>query len=132
MLNLRRKSQYELQFKKWQFRKNRTAGEWKIVAHKLMKRKLKHKETEVILNGKFINPKKLSKETRRYGSISTGIEHFPPGMHLYVSLDFVFSPRIKVYPHKPLRASLYAPRHQCVPDLYQSQHSPDISIQLEI
>ncbi|KAE9367125.1 ankyrin, partial [Stipitochalara longipes BDJ] len=73
------KSQYELQFKRWQFRKNRTAGEWKIVARKIADRKNKHKESEVVLNGKPINPKKLRKETLRYGSMSTALQIHPPG-----------------------------------------------------
>ncbi|PMD66637.1 ankyrin, partial [Hyaloscypha bicolor E] len=72
------KSQYELQFKKWHFRKNRTAGEWKIVARKLAERKNKHKESEIVLNGKPINPKKLRKETLRYGSMSTSVQIHPP------------------------------------------------------
>jgi hypothetical protein len=76
---MRSKSQYELHFKKWQFRKNRTAGEWKIVARKLRERKNQRKESEVVLNGKAINPKKLRKETLRYGSMSTPIQIHPPG-----------------------------------------------------
>ncbi|KAN0098195.1 Ankyrin repeat-containing domain protein [Hyaloscypha variabilis] len=73
------KSQYELQFKKWQFRKNRTADEWKIVARKLAERKNEHKESEVVLNGNLINPKKLRKETLRYGSMSKAIQIHPLG-----------------------------------------------------
>ncbi|KAH8684351.1 ankyrin repeat-containing domain protein [Tricladium varicosporioides] len=71
------KSQYELQFKKWRFRKNRTAEEWKIVAHKLAERKKEHKKSEVVLNGSLINPKKLRKETLRYRPLPTEIEVFP-------------------------------------------------------
>lgn len=73
------KSQYELQFKKWGFRKNRTADEWDIVARKLAGRKRKHKESEVFLNGNLINPKKLRKETLRHRSMSTAMEILPPG-----------------------------------------------------
>ncbi|PMD41131.1 ankyrin [Hyaloscypha variabilis F] len=73
------KSQYELQFKKWQFRKNRTADEWKIIARKLAERENEHKETEVVLNGNLINPKKLRKETLRYGSMSKAIQIHPLG-----------------------------------------------------
>jgi hypothetical protein len=66
------KAQYELQFKKWNFRKNRTAEEWKIVAHKITKRESEHKNSEVLVNGSLINPKKLRKETLRYRSRSGG------------------------------------------------------------
>ncbi|KAF4633915.1 hypothetical protein G7Y89_g4202 [Cudoniella acicularis] len=64
----RSKAQYELQFKKWNFRKNQTAEEWKILAHKIVKRKREQKDSEVSFNGKLISPKKLRKETLRYGS----------------------------------------------------------------
>jgi len=79
MLNLRRKSQYELQFKKWQFRKNRTASEWNIVARKLAKRKDEYKESEVVLNGNLLDPKKLRKETLRYKFMSNAMQMLPPG-----------------------------------------------------
>ena len=75
----RRKAQYELQFKKWRFRKNRTAEEWRIVAQKLTERKQKRKESEVVLYGKPISSKKLKKETLRYGSILKASEFPPPG-----------------------------------------------------
>jgi hypothetical protein len=72
------KAQYELQFKKWNFRKNRTAEEWKIVAHKITQRERKRKNSEVLVNGNPINPKKLRKETLRYKSRSGGTEiRFP-------------------------------------------------------
>jgi hypothetical protein len=90
MLNPIRKSQYELQFKKWQFRKNRTAEEWKIIAHKLTERKKEHKESEVVLNGNLINPKKLKKETLRYGPLSAATELLPPGRQLHICVNFEF------------------------------------------
>ncbi len=78
-LNPRRKSQYELQFKKWKFRKNCTAAEWKIIAHKVKERKEGRKESEVLLHGNLINPKKLRKETLRYGSLSEPSNFLPSG-----------------------------------------------------
>jgi len=123
MLNLRRKSQYELQFKKWQFRKNRTAEEWKIVAHKLTERKKEHKDSEVVLNGNLINPKKLRKETLRYGSLSAAIEILPPGRQLYICVNFGFSPQKKVHRRQLLRASLFALHHQNLPHPYQRQQN---------
>jgi hypothetical protein len=80
------KAQYELQFKKWNFRKNRTAEEWKIVAHKITQRECKHKGSEVLVNGNLISPKKLRKETLRYRSRSGGTEiPFPSS---YLNLPF--------------------------------------------
>lgn len=93
MLNPRRKSQYELQFKKWDFRKNRTAEEWRRVAHKLKKREQERKESKVILNGKLINPKKLRKETLRYRSLSAASEIHPQGRQLHLCVSFGFSPQ---------------------------------------
>jgi hypothetical protein len=71
-----------LQFKKWNFRKNRTAEEWKIVAHKITQREREHKDSEVLVNGNPVNPKKLRKETLRYRSRSGGTEVRFPGSYL--------------------------------------------------
>jgi hypothetical protein len=80
------KAQYELQFKKWNFRKNRTAEEWKIVAHKITQRESEHKDSEVLVNGTPINPKKLRKETLRYRPRSGETEiPFPSS---YLNLPF--------------------------------------------
>jgi hypothetical protein len=76
------KAQYELQFKKWSFRKNRTSEEWKIVAHKITQRENEHKDSEVLVNGSLINPKKLKKETLRYRFRSGGTEIPFPSSHL--------------------------------------------------
>jgi len=111
-LNLRRKSQYELQFKKWRFRKNRTADEWKIIAHKLRERKQKRKESEVVLNGNTINPKKVRKETLRYGSMLTAMENLPSGMQLHICVSFGFSRRQQAHRRQLLKVLLFALHHQ--------------------
>ena len=101
ILNPKRKSQYELQFKKWQFRKNCTAEGWKIVAHKLTKRKREQKETEVFLNGNLIHPKKLKKETQRYKALSVASESSPPGNFSYEVSKLVFSPQERLFSIDP-------------------------------
>jgi hypothetical protein len=67
-LKLISKAQYELRFRKWNFRKNRPKDDWMIVARKIEKRKREHKENEVYIDGKLIEPKKVKKTTLRYGS----------------------------------------------------------------
>jgi len=67
-LKLISKAQYELRFKKWQFRKYRSKDDWIVVARKIGKRKREHKESEVYIDGKLIQPKKVKKTTLRYGS----------------------------------------------------------------
>jgi hypothetical protein len=71
---LRSKAQYELHFKKWEFRKNRTKDDWKIVAQKIGKRKREHKESEVYIGGNLIESKKVKKAISRYGSTSATTE----------------------------------------------------------
>jgi hypothetical protein len=83
-LNLRSKAQYELHFKKWEFRKNRTKDDWKIVAQKLRKRKREHKESEVYIDGNLIKSKKVRKETSRYGSMPATTEMQLQGNHIRV------------------------------------------------
>ena len=89
------KSQFELQFKKWQFRKNCTAEEWRIVASKIRKRKRVYKESEVILNGHTINPKKLRKEIYRYGSLPIVPKTLLIGKPLCIYVNIMFSPEEK-------------------------------------
>ena len=65
-LSIFRKSQYELRFKKWGIRKNRTSKEWKAIESAVTEREAKGKETEVRIDGKPISEKKLRKEMARY------------------------------------------------------------------
>ena len=81
---MRSKAQYELHFKKWEFRKNRTKDDWKIVAQKLRKRKREHKESEVYIDGNLIESKKVRKETSRCGSMSATTEMQLQGNHIRV------------------------------------------------
>jgi hypothetical protein len=67
-LNSISKAQYELRFKKWKFRKNRPKEDWMVVARKIEKREREHKESEVYIDGKLIEPKKVKKTILRYGS----------------------------------------------------------------
>jgi hypothetical protein len=83
-LNLRSKAQYELHFKKWEFRKNRTKDDWKIVAQKIRKRKREQKESEVYIDGNLIESKKVRKETSRYGFMSAATEMQLQGNHIRV------------------------------------------------
>jgi hypothetical protein len=83
MLSPRSKAQYELHFKKWGFRKYRSADEWKRVAHKIAQRKRVDKDSEVYLNGILINQKKLRKETLRYGSMPAITEMSLQSNHIH-------------------------------------------------
>jgi hypothetical protein len=67
------KAQYEGAFKRWNWRKNLTAKEWKVVAHKIQKRKARDPELEVQevgaeirIHGIMIPSKKVKVETRRH------------------------------------------------------------------
>jgi hypothetical protein len=83
-LNLRSKAQYELHFKKWEFRKNRTKDDWRIVAQKIGKRKREHKESEVYIDGNLIETKKVRKAISRYGFMSAITEIQLQGNHVRV------------------------------------------------
>jgi hypothetical protein len=87
ILNLKSKAQYELQFKKWGFKKYRTADDWKIVAEKVKKRNRESKDSEVYINGALVNPKKLRKETLRYGSTSKKAEMQAQGSYFRILLS---------------------------------------------
>lgn len=102
------KAQYELQFKKWHFRKNRTAEEWRIVAQKLTERKQEGKESEVVLNGKLISSKKIRKETLRYGSISAASGIPPPGQSTPTPRGFIIRT-----PSPKFNKSISTSRNEC-------------------
>lgn len=65
------KSQFELHFKKWNFRKNLTSEEWSAVAHKIAKRKRDDKESEVYIDGLPMKLKKVKKAISRYRRTSS-------------------------------------------------------------
>ena len=64
ILTVLRKSQYELMFRKWGFRKNMKKKDWQAIGKMYNKRQ--DADTKVIYNGKEICPRKLKKELRRY------------------------------------------------------------------
>ncbi|MCJ1280611.1 hypothetical protein MMC21_008440 [Puttea exsequens] len=65
------KTQFELHFKKWDFRKNLTKDEWITLTDKIKKRKRDDKESEVCVYQLPMDPKKVKKAISRYGSTST-------------------------------------------------------------
>ncbi|KAK8228313.1 Clr5 domain-containing protein [Phyllosticta capitalensis] len=64
-------AQYELQLKKWGFRKNLTAKEWATVSRKIDKRKLEGRDSEVIMDGQLVPKEKVRKKTSTYGYQTT-------------------------------------------------------------
>ncbi|KIW86131.1 hypothetical protein Z517_01525 [Fonsecaea pedrosoi CBS 271.37] len=60
------KAQFEAHLKKWAFRKNLTKDEWKVVIHKIQKRKQDNKDSEVCSDGFPMNVKKVKKAITRY------------------------------------------------------------------
>jgi hypothetical protein len=67
---LGRKPQYLRRFKEWGLSKNITSEAWKVVEHRLRKRRLEGKETEVLLNGIIVDKKRLKKEISRHVPLS--------------------------------------------------------------
>jgi len=60
-------------------RKNIAGEEWKLISIKIQQRKREGKESEVVFNGKIINPKTVRKELRRHAPaigdpLDSGIE----------------------------------------------------------
>ncbi|OAL18764.1 hypothetical protein AYO20_11710 [Fonsecaea nubica] len=65
------KAQFEAHLnKKWEFRKNLTKDEWKVVTHKIQKRKRDNKDSEVCSDGFPMKAKKVKKAITRYRSRS--------------------------------------------------------------
>lgn len=60
------KAQYIRKFEQWGFKKNSTDEKWKYVAHKLQKRDLEGKESDIYVNGKLVTRKKVKKEVSRH------------------------------------------------------------------
>jgi hypothetical protein len=60
------KAQYERQFKKWKFRKNRKQPEWKFVHHRIEKRKRGGRESNLYISGVLIPKGTVRKETSRH------------------------------------------------------------------
>jgi hypothetical protein len=65
-----RKSQYENRFKRWGFRKNGRATEWKCIRRKIGLRKEAGKESAVYLNGHLLSESTVRRETSRQGHMS--------------------------------------------------------------
>jgi hypothetical protein len=83
------KAQYERQFRKWKFRKNRKDPEWKFVHHRVEKRKRGGKESDVYIDGVLIAKKKICQETSRHNHPTYGqgsIRH-----KLWYSLEYLNS-----------------------------------------
>jgi hypothetical protein len=116
---LRSKAQYELHFKKWGFRKNRTKDEWRAVDQKIEKRKREHKESEVYIDGILIESKKVKKSTLRYGSTRAAIDFQLQGDRIRVISKLNFSLRRQRRRRKHLRVSSFARRYQLMPPLHQ-------------
>jgi hypothetical protein len=60
------KSQYDLQFKKWNLRKNLNKNAWKFIHCRLEKRKCQGKESEIYFNNVLVPNKKVKKEISRH------------------------------------------------------------------
>jgi hypothetical protein len=67
---LLRKSQYENRFKRWGFRKNGHATEWKFIRRKIGVRKEAGKESAVYLKGRLLSESTVRRETSRHGHMS--------------------------------------------------------------
>jgi hypothetical protein len=81
--NTSRKAQYERQFKKWGFQKNKKHDIWEAIAIKVTKRKRVNKESEVRIGGDVVSVKKLKRELSRYGYEAAFPhtfqgDHYPP------------------------------------------------------
>jgi hypothetical protein len=63
---MRSKNEYQTAFKMWGFRKHLCESEWKFIGHRIKKRKLDKKETEVYLNDVLIKPERIKKELSRH------------------------------------------------------------------
>ncbi|KAF2145338.1 uncharacterized protein K452DRAFT_294994 [Aplosporella prunicola CBS 121167] len=75
--------QYERQFKRWGFRKNLKAEEWKFVSRRLEKRKREGKETDLKIDGILVPRKKLQKEIDR--NFETALERYDPRKNSFAS-----------------------------------------------
>ncbi|KAH0844337.1 hypothetical protein AYO21_00809 [Fonsecaea monophora] len=64
------KAQFEAHLKKWDLRKNLTKDEWKVVTHKIQKRKRDNKDSEVCSDGFPMNAKKVKRAITRYRPLS--------------------------------------------------------------
>lgn len=64
-LTSHRKAQYEGQFQVWNFKKNKTKRDWKIINQKIQLRKRNGKETNVYLDRKLMPAGKLRQEMSR-------------------------------------------------------------------
>jgi hypothetical protein len=116
---LRSKAQYELHFKKWGFRKNRTKDDWKIVAQKVGKRKREHKESEVYIDGNLIHSKKVKKAISRYGSMPATAEMQLQGNHIRVISNLRSSLWRQRRRRECRRVSSFAHHYQRMPPLHQ-------------
>jgi hypothetical protein len=120
MLNLRSKAQYELHFKKWEFRKNLTKDDWKIVGPKIGRRKREHKESEVYNHGNLIQSKKIRKAISRYGFMSGTTEMQLQGNHIRINFHLMSSLRRQRHRRERQKALSSAHRHPPTPPLHRS------------
>ncbi|KAI1428430.1 ankyrin repeat-containing domain protein [Xylaria sp. FL1777] len=67
----RNKHQYQYQLKKWGIKKNSRRDVWRYVGHKIQKRKVLGKMSEITLYGVSLPPDKVRKEVQRYKVIPT-------------------------------------------------------------
>ena len=82
ILTVLRKSQYELMFRKWGFRKNMKKKDWQAIGRIYNERH--DDDTKVIYKGKEISRRKLKKELRRY-SCDAAVEY--PGQDMPLRVD---------------------------------------------
>jgi hypothetical protein len=82
------KTQYEEKLRHWGFAKNSRSSDWKIVHHKIQKRKKQDKPSVVYRRGRRVEAKKLNKESRH--NYSSVLELFnPSGTQTPVNQMFV-------------------------------------------
>jgi hypothetical protein len=62
------KAQYEVQLKKWRFRKYSMRDDWLAISRLIDTRKLQGNDTDVFFDGEQVQPAWIRKETRRYQS----------------------------------------------------------------
>jgi hypothetical protein len=62
-----RKAQYEKLFRDWNWVKNQTKEDYKVVGQKIEERRKRGRDTDVYLKGELVPKKKLKKEISRQG-----------------------------------------------------------------
>jgi hypothetical protein len=62
------KSQYELQFRKWKWRKKLTAAEWRDIVQYTLDKNICLDETSILLDGTALSTDRIRREILRYRS----------------------------------------------------------------